>query len=110
MMCLYVSKYTNSILGREFSWKEAALGIQTREKKPTRLLPPQLLKGPTLVHQLLKDSAVPDYFFWIINAKSHLSFFFFKKIIERKVSDEDQVFLEVRVKQSLLRLSENFLV
>ena len=37
-------------------------------------------------------------------------FFFLKKIIERKVSDEDQVFLEVRVKQSLLRLSENFLV
>lgn len=68
------------------------------------------MKGPTLVHQLLKDSAVPDYFFWIINAKSHLSFFFLKKIIERKVSDEDQVFLEVRVKQSLLRLSENFLV
>ena len=85
--------------------------MQTREKKPARLLPPQLLKGPTLVHQLLKDSAVPDYFFWIINAKSHLSsFFFLRKNIERKVSDEDQVFLEVRVKQSLLRLSENFLV
>lgn len=37
-------------------------------------------------------------------------FFFLRKIIERKVGDEDQVFLEVRVKQSLLRLSENFLV
>ena len=85
--------------------------MQTREKKPARLLPPQLLKGSTLVHQLLKDSAVPDYFFWIINAKSHLSFFFFlRKIIERKVSDKDPAFLEVRVKQSLLRLSENFLV
>ena len=84
--------------------------MQTREKKPARLLPPQLLKGPTLVHQQLKDSAVPDYFFWIINSKSHSYFLFLRKIIERKVSDKDQVFLEVRVKQSLLRLSENFLV
>ena len=40
----------------------------------------------------------------------YLFFFFLRKIIERKVSDEDQAFLEVRVKQSLLRLSENFLV
>ena len=94
---------TRIFLKRGSSWHA------NKGKKASKTATTTAVEGPHI--GALKDSAVPDYFFWIINAKRPLFYFFFlRKIIERKVGDEDQVFLGVRVKQSLLRLSENFLV
>ena len=95
---------TRIFLKRGSSWHA------NKGKKASKTATTTAVEGLHIGAPAIEGLSCAWLFLWIINAKSHLSFFFLRKIIERKVSDKDPAFLEVRVKQSLLRLSENFLV